>query len=1633
MRYRFKKWQILRKEVENVPKEILEKIYNRTLSLSEYIEYQLENKIPTSCLRESDRLLIEDLYNKGIRHKIMEHTLTFDEFIEYQLEDKIPIICLRESDRLIVERFGIERSKQLDWELINTKFDISNYNGHVIDVREVLLSINPETDDINKVLYELVKDQINPCDYSSKMKEVYPDRLFENPDNSKKDNFNRGKVGLGSIVRNWNLYKNKDLSYCLLKDTDNEHNITDKELKEFMSKYGKLAFLIINHSELFNDKYISTFIKDFFALPSKEEKKKYIKDFTDDLLSKTINDQNPAMRLILTNDEYKEIFKYSSLKSHIESLTLESNSKKILNELKTLPKDYLYNMPFPLSEFFNKEVLKLVAKYGIKNIVDFDNECGQFFSKDNCKMLKAMYEMYVHYGGSFIEQTYTKEQFYEEMSQLLRRGSSSHDSLYINKKANIETIEGEFREKNKQLFLPQNVPDELKKLFYSGSITPRVLIEHPDYIQHLKGKDLSSCFEKRTISIGFNNENLYTFLERKFGFEELMKFLKKYWEALELIYDKKRYDYNGNRYELRCSEDDGIEKIEAKVNKTLRRVIIETGIPYPTNLPDTFMTQYKNMFLGKDAPPELKEALYSRTLTAELILSNPKYLDHLKGIDLEVLFRYMPIGRNQTNFVYAVKQVIGDKEALDIMLTYGRYIERVFDANKLRKFYYDEYYTKEDFLDEIDDVIYQSIIDGDISYDESIPDHFKSNFPTLFLDKEVSQTIKDKFYNRKFTIKDFEENPNLIDLFDNTNIACAFPKEYAWIINLFNDPKSTNHQDIKDGNNMRFKVITEYEKVLGIYDDRLRQLFKNYIINHRDNLDEEKIKYVSEVLIRLEYSNSIELTLFKYNLAEQLLATDEPVKNLEKIEDVFLRDNVPLFGKMFLCFNILYPDVSKIRNVDFSSDGRMSPDLKDETLAKVGFNASNNDKRLLIIFNDLLRISYRSNERSLLEYLDNIEKGNELYLRLQSGNISINDLSSNEQGILKIFVSHLETLYEQTKEGKEKGLNLEELPLEEKIKVLSEKFKINDRYDLKDRIVRSFCFMAGIKSFDELKQLVTDSRKEQEERINNNLEELNNNGGIFRFEEGDFVRGIGDIRALSGSINPGNYCKEHLGVFNGTSETDTTPLDVDCTLITKTDNIYEAIKDTPTGFGFGNIYVIIKKDNPNFYNTRDKDGNLTGAQYDPKKSEIFGTKITGGGYETHWGIRTGISFADVDYILYKKDRIINDEKPYDENGNVNYCPTKEENINDDRYNDLLALKYEIAKNGYYIPVIDFSGKLIFTKEEFKELRNKMQGLSHFNEKSYKLSEELINPEILEIASTINKDSKDYTEDKRNQVNAIVKEVLDEMGLTIKYKMDGDLSNNSVEFIDTGSTGRDTNVPYDGDFDFFMRLDAEIMRKPSTLNEFKKKLEEKFREHNIKECYYTDSGDLRIEGLPLKDGDKEIDVKVDISFGVKTSKVKYSSDECLRDRLSTIKGLYPDQYEYVVANIIKAKKFLKDEAKAYKPHRTDKEQGGLGGIGIENWILQNGGSFTEACRTFIKAATDEKTGKIIPFEEFKKKYQIWDFGENHFSARKEGQVYLYDNFVEKNMNATGYNKMVEAINKYLKTIEVTKENTESKKR
>lgn len=1290
MRYKYQRTQIFRKKLD-LPKDILFKVYN--------------------C------------------------TLLFSEFIEYKLDDKIPITCLDVRDRQIVEKFGLEKAKQLDWELL----DYGIYNGEN-DLKKIIMSFDENIQNLNETLYEMIKDQMKPSDYSSSMKEFYKDRILpilegDSDDlRSQKWKFNHGELSLKELIFNWDLYKDKDLSYCLIRDRNNEFGISDNQLKQFMGEFDSIAELILLKTNIY------TFISEINNSKSEFERKKVIKKVTDSILDTIDQEFNNSS---LTNEQYSQLFKYSSIEEYLKKNSDEMVTNKILSELKylNLSEFHLLDISIPFSILKNRNVLSFLSEYGLKNVIEFDDECGHFFTKNNYEMLKNMYSLYLHYAtnnpdtrtsiitkGIYSENNlgsynpYTKDEFYEAIRRMVVYGPS--DSTFADKCPDYRDITGDFRIRNPELFISDQSPEELKKTFYTKSITPQLLVKHPEYIEYLNGKNLESCFKSRNIEIRksdsyLESENLYHFISENSDFNTTIKFITDNSDALEIIFDKSRF-------------------------------------------------------------------LFPRSLSSDLVFSE------------------------------------------------------------------------------------------------------KSNYNEI--------------------LKQFK--------------------------NIINSGK--------------FKAVTEFLK---IPDVELKDAFREYVLECGNDIDTKKVQYASDILSKLLTSNSSEIFAFRKELAPQILKSDNPFETFDKIESLFVKNNIPTVGKIYSCFDILHPDFK-----GFNFDNSMiSPVLKSSTL--MGKN--------IVIFSDLIKCSFGSNNRSVNDYLNNIDFASKLYESIRKGQIQYDELDQVEKDELLIFSRHLATLYNNTLQAKKM---VEEVKLTgsvmDNLLELSKKMSPNGTldYNLGDRVIRMFCGFAGINTLSQAKEYIYKKITTVDEKNRNAA------GYDMILEQGDFIKGIGSVNYLKDILQNGSISKEYLGASAGS---DFTPLDTDVSMIITNDRTISDKINSTAANSYGPIWFVLKNDD-RFMITRDSNRTFD-AKKDMTKMEVFYTGVVG---KDHYGIRTGFASSEINYVVMED------------------------------YDSRVGL--EIAMNGFYIPVADKNGKIIFTPNDYDKLREKMSGLSYYGENNYVFSNNLITEDTQHFADQVEKYGYEIHE-KREKITAVIKKSLGELDLQLKTYMDGDLTEGIVELIDTGSTGRGTNKLGDGDFDFMMRLDKSILSDSCKVEQLKKKMLKNFGKDGSSEL--TADGDFRLKNVEI---DAETIVDIDITFDKKTDKVSYSTDMALQDRLSTIKKIDPKKYKYVVANILLAKEVLK-QAGVYKPNRGETPQGGLGGVGIENWILQNGGSFVDAATDFIKMSVGKN------FSEFKDSYYIWDFGENHLASRRG--KYPHDNFVSSNMSEDGYNKMVQVLNTYINNVKL----------
>ena len=327
-------------------------------------------------------------------------------------------------------------------------------------------------------------------------------------------------------------------------------------------------------------------------------------------------------------------------------------------------------------------------------------------------------------------------------------------------------------------------------------------------------------------------------------------------------------------------------------------------------------------------------------------------------------------------------------------------------------------------------------------------------------------SIKSDILKRDLLLDD-----NILSKLDETNT----------LVNVIHSIKS---------NKMKKDIILE-EKIR----NRLTKYDFTYIVK---GMNKEELDGELYVIMRIINSNSIEISNLGlemiYPLFVKGLSQDEISKKIDELEKIFLRNNIPYFAKVFLCFREIYPDLSKKEGkeekFDFNDNSRMAPQLQNEAILRLMFrnetdynnaksiiNGDNtlekkklieqmNEYRFGIIFNDLLRIAIYSNNRALNEYLEELENGNKIYKRIQSEN-DYNELSISDKKVLVNFLNHLKVLSEYKEESEVNDNSvLNEI---EKCKKI---FQPTSRYSLLDRIVRSFCFYGGYRSFDELKSKI---------------------------------------------------------------------------------------------------------------------------------------------------------------------------------------------------------------------------------------------------------------------------------------------------------------------------------------------------------------------------------------------------------------------------------------------------------------------------------------------------------------------------------------------------------------------------------
>ncbi len=779
----------------------------------------------------------------------------------------------------------------------------------------------------------------------------------------------------------------------------------------------------------------------------------------------------------------------------------------------------------------------------------------------------------------------------------------------------------------------------------------------------------------------------------------------------------------------------------------------------------------------------------------------------------------------------------------------------------------------------------------------------------------------------------------------------------------------------------------------------------NIVIDNLPKLGEDTIS-------RLYNSNSDMIRANSSQLITSVsaLGREDAIALIEDTERLFSKDTIPDFVKLYKFYENVVERQKHVLSNAINKKENYSPELQQAGSEEAG-------KR--IIFSDLLNISLKSNNKSLKKFIGLLEKGNEIYVKYLNNGKDLSSLTDEEKDTLRKYSETLYTIYDESLVSKydKKDPRRRIKNSKDYMKTLEDLTKryIGNAFpkDLSNEVIKTVIgrydeLIAGRRTIEDFKKYMRDVNIESNKR-HARLEKTK-----LTLEPGDLIKGVQNANNfLQDLFSNGIRAGEFLGTD---THTDATPLDSDHSIILP-NNVGESLRDTISRTSsnlYGSFYLVIKKDEQKIKYTRNdpeytfksekapeyqsklgknadreaikaRINNRINGSFEEPKLEAFSSYVTG---IDHYGIRTGMSITDVDYIVVSN---------YDK-----------------------RIGYELAMNGTFIPVVDMStNEVVFGTQDYKKIREQMQGLSYFGTKRFEVEQSAYNLQVEKKVEQLFPDgdvresiSEKDARVKREIIERKVREsILEKLGLGFESKITGDITPGFIEFIDTGSTGRGTNLPGDGDFDFSVKIDKSIFDNSKKMDEFRRVLKDVLAiPSNHEECKLDEfNGNFRykkvqIEGAPIP-------LDIDITFMQKSEDVTYSTDMAVKDRLQGLKQNDPEGYKRVIANIVIAKEMLKKEG-IYKKKSSDGAtlEGGFGGVGVENWILQNGGSFVKAMQTFLDASE-----KAESFNEFMDIYPIFDFGQNHMA-----KGYQHDSFI-KGLSEFGYKKMQEKFKEFIEEL------------
>lgn len=308
---------------------------------------------------------------------------------------------------------------------------------------------------------------------------------------------------------------------------------------------------------------------------------------------------------------------------------------------------------------------------------------------------------------------------------------------------------------------------------------------------------------------------------------------------------------------------------------------------------DSFKTKYPRMFLKPDAPYELQDKFYTKTIEISDFTLNPDWIDYLEGIDYEVGMQMPRVSfRNPNTYnYYSFSDILrmvekSESNILNFLNTNSKTIKMLeLYTRKISNSLEENFETLQDldsFKERIETEVENRILSGELEYGEPyLPDFFKEKHPDLVLDENAPEELKAKFYSLYYEPKKTDNSASL----HNLTLEDLTKEEYQPFLAGKSFDLVRNADQVKN-----ITKIFDIETITDLYKIDPKA-FEVYCFNIENaNILKEAIQLYPEQYAREELMQAFRLNQEEFE--DKLLSDSEFKAKFDTLKRAYLEDLV---------------------------------------------------------------------------------------------------------------------------------------------------------------------------------------------------------------------------------------------------------------------------------------------------------------------------------------------------------------------------------------------------------------------------------------------------------------------------------------------------------------------------------------------------------------------------------------------------------------------------------------------------------------------------------------------------------------------------------------------------------------------